>query len=209
MKKTALITALLFVAGSALASGAIAQERTGQEQDKPGALGQFESQERQQPGQQEQAQAQPQEQQNIRSADELEGAKIQNAQGEDLGELSQVLVDLEAGRIGYAVVASGGVLGMGENKYIVPFNALKVGQDNNLILDIPADKLKEAPQGNIEQALNQEQAREIHQFYGVSPYWEESGGQQGQQEEPSQIDQLMQDEPEQQQEQMQQKEQRY
>ncbi len=196
MKKSALLTAFLFVAGTAFAGGAMAQEKAGPGPEKPGAIGQADEKQQdrlqpdQQKQQQQQAQTGQQSQQNIRSADELEGMAIQNTQGEKLGKLAQVLVDLQAGKIGYAVVSSGGVLGMGESKYIVPFKAIKVGPQNNLILDIPADRLKEAPQGNVEQALNREQGREIHQFYGVSPYWEDSGNQMSQ---PDQTDLLQQD----------------
>ncbi len=45
--------------------------------------------------------------------------------GEVLGSIVDLLLDLERGRIAYAVVASGGFMGLGERLVAVPWNALK------------------------------------------------------------------------------------
>lgn len=171
MKKAALFVSLIFAASALLTGNAIARDTM--EQEKSGAAGQSDVQKE---SQQSQAQSSSKEQQqSIREIKDLKGITVQNAQGEKVGKISEVLVDLQAGQIGYAVVSSGGILGMGEEKYIVPFRALKAGEGDNMILDIPADRLKQAPKGSVEQAFSREQGREIHQFYGVAPYWEESG----------------------------------
>ena len=41
------------------------------------------------------------------------------------------------------------------------------------MVNIPRDQLQEAPKGGMEAVADREQGRHIHQFYGVSPYWEE------------------------------------
>lgn len=80
------------------------------------------------------------------SASSLIGDSIKNPQGESLGDLKELMIDLGAGNVGYAVVAFGGVLGMGEKLFAVPWQALKVDhQDKCLILNVPKDRLKDAP----------------------------------------------------------------
>lgn len=80
------------------------------------------------------------------SASSLIGDDIKNPQGESLGDLKEIMIDLGTGKVGYAVVAFGGVLGMGEKLFAVPWDALHVDQGNKcLTLNVPKEKLKDAP----------------------------------------------------------------
>ncbi|KIH77202.1 Sporulation protein YlmC, PRC-barrel domain family [Geoalkalibacter ferrihydriticus] len=145
-----------------------------------------------QPGQQAQ-QTQKFQQQNLMLVDNLIGTEVQNQQGENIGEIDSVLVDTNSGRIGFVTLKSGGVLGMGEDKYIVPFNALQkkmpvgteartgISQQRQVVftLDKQKEQLKAVPEGDIEEFLTQEsQVRGINEHYGVSPYWEQDQTQQ-------------------------------
>ena len=48
------------------------------------------------------------------------------ARGENLGKIEELMLDLETGRVAYAVLSFGGFLGMGEKLFAVPFEALKL-----------------------------------------------------------------------------------
>jgi sporulation protein YlmC with PRC-barrel domain len=61
-------------------------------------------------------------------ASEINGTKIRNAQGEDLGKVDDLLIDPESGAIEYAVVSFGGFLGMGNKLFAVPFDRLEAPQ---------------------------------------------------------------------------------
>src|SRR5919109_12934 len=47
------------------------------------------------------------------STETLLGSNVKNPQGQDVGDLKQLMVDPHTGRVMYAVVAIGGFLGMG------------------------------------------------------------------------------------------------
>lgn len=80
------------------------------------------------------------------SASTLNGDDVHNAQGENLGDLKDLMIDLESGSIAYAVLSFGGIMGMGDKLFAVPWSALRVHSDKKqLILDIPKDRLKDAP----------------------------------------------------------------
>jgi sporulation protein YlmC with PRC-barrel domain len=114
--------------------------------------------------------------QQLASAEDLKDMKIQNAQGEDIGAVDKVIVDTQQDKIAYLVVSTGGFWGMGGQKAVVPWNAFQIQQGARnepvLVLNVPQERLRDAPRGDID-ALDREQAQEIHQFYGVSPYWTE------------------------------------
>ena len=63
------------------------------------------------------------------STETLLGSSVKNPQGQDVGDLKQLMLDPHTGRVMYAVVAIGGFLGMGEKTVIVPWNALEVARD--------------------------------------------------------------------------------
>lgn len=114
----------------------------------------------------------------VESTSKLIGNPVNGQQGEEIGKISNIIVDPESGQIGYAVVSSGGMAGMGAEHYIVPWKALHQDmKTQSFTLNISKDKLKEAPQG--ESVANREEGMKIHQFYGVAPYWEEGGMESG------------------------------
>ena len=59
------------------------------------------------------------------SADKVQGTPVYNTQGESLGELEDVMIDKRSGKIAYAVMSFGGLLGMGNDYHPLPWNTLK------------------------------------------------------------------------------------
>ena len=56
----------------------------------------------------------------VLSATTAIGDKIKNAAGEDLGELKELMIDVNSGQIAYAVLSFGGFLGLGEKLFAIP-----------------------------------------------------------------------------------------
>jgi sporulation protein YlmC with PRC-barrel domain len=55
------------------------------------------------------------------SASTITGDQARNNDGEKLGHLEEIVIDLDSGRVSYAVLASGGFLGLGEKYFAVPW----------------------------------------------------------------------------------------
>lgn len=83
---------------------------------------------------------------NVRVS-ELIGMDIRNPAGEDIGEISDLVVDARTGQLKYAAVTYGGFLGLGNKLFAVPFKAFKFqreepGDDDVvLVLTITQDQL--------------------------------------------------------------------
>ena len=58
--------------------------------------------------------------QPVLSASTLNGDKVVNSYGEDLGKIEDFMLDLENGRIRYAVLSFGGFLGVGDKLFAIP-----------------------------------------------------------------------------------------
>src|SRR5665213_1729276 len=78
----------------------------------------------------------------------IEGMAIRNTNGDDLGKVKDLVIDLESGKVVYAALDFGGFIGIGDKLFAVPWSAFKCetnGKVQHLVLAIPKEKLKSAP----------------------------------------------------------------
>jgi sporulation protein YlmC with PRC-barrel domain len=75
----------------------------------------------------------------------MTGAKLANAEGEKLGVLRDLVINL-AGQIQFGIVGAGGFLGVGEKDTPVPWNLFRCGESReSLMLNVEKSKLESAP----------------------------------------------------------------
>jgi sporulation protein YlmC with PRC-barrel domain len=104
------------------------------------------------------------------------GSNVENPQGQNLGDIKDVVIDRSSGRIAYAVVSFGGFLGVGEKLFAVPWGAFsqpKADKDT-FVLDVDKERLKNAPgfdTHNWPQMASQEWVTSLYSYYHVPPYW--------------------------------------
>ena len=108
----------------------------------------------------------------------LIGADVENPQGEKLGDIRDIVLDPVTGRIRYAVLGSGGFLGLGEKYFAIPWTALtsKAGEKGDFILNVDKEKLKNAPgfdKDHWPNMADRSWAEQVYAYYGVKPYWEQ------------------------------------
>ena len=80
------------------------------------------------------------------TATSIIGDKVENLQGEHVGKIKDIMIDLSTGTIDYVVLEVGGFLGINEKLFAIPFAALKPNQHNaDFKLDIKKEFLQKAP----------------------------------------------------------------
>jgi sporulation protein YlmC with PRC-barrel domain len=80
------------------------------------------------------------------SALTVAGDSIRNANGDDLGRLEDLVIDVESGRVNYAVLSFCGYLGLGGKLFAVPWEALQRDAESEaFILDIEKAALSTSP----------------------------------------------------------------
>ena len=76
----------------------------------------------------------------------IDADTVINLQDEDLGKLEHIMLDVPSGRISYAVLACGGVFGIGEKLVVVPWGALTLDAERKcFVLDIDRAGLENSP----------------------------------------------------------------
>jgi hypothetical protein len=102
--------------------------------------------------------------------------RVKSPQGEDLGKIEEIVIDMELGRVAYAILSFGGFLGLGNKWVPVPWDALALQPDEKvLVLNIEKEKLQRAPNfepSTLPDLANRQWGAVIHTYYGYPPYWE-------------------------------------
>lgn len=114
----------------------------------------------------------------VMAAETLQGDRVVNGRGEDLGEILDIMLDVPSGMIAYAVLSFGGMMGFGDKLFAIPWSALTLDADKRcFILDIERERLKKAPgfdRHHWPSMADPGWASEIHDYYNQKPYWQES-----------------------------------
>jgi sporulation protein YlmC with PRC-barrel domain len=94
--------------------------------------------------------------------------------GEVLGSIRDLMLDLERGRVAYAVVAIGGFVGIGERLFAVPWSALRP-MGRQFVLACTRATLESAPAFDRDHWPLTPAHRwheRVHAYYHSRPYWE-------------------------------------
>ena len=109
----------------------------------------------------------------LMGADTLIGDSVVNAAEEDLGDIKEIMLDMQTGQVAYAVLAFGGFLGLGEKLFAVPWQALHLDTVNKrMVLNVEKERLKNAPGSDKDAWPDMSDvswASGIHSFYGTDP----------------------------------------
>jgi sporulation protein YlmC with PRC-barrel domain len=110
------------------------------------------------------------------SASTITGDPVKNANGDDLGNIEEIVIDLDSGRVAYAVLAAGGFLGLGEKFFAIPWDMVTVDLDNKeVVLDLEKELLEKAPgfdKDNWPEASDRTYLSDVYRYYERTPYWE-------------------------------------
>ncbi len=114
-------------------------------------------------------------------ADALFGTPVNNAEGNQLGEIDGLILDTARGQIVYLLVERSGLLGIGGDRYPVPWAAFQSDGENRMVLPIPVDQFETAPRFDRDQwpqIATSDWQTALFAFYGVQPHWTADGGDQ-------------------------------
>ena len=132
-----------------------------------------------------------QDQQRVRRASKILGSDVKNLQGDKLGNIKELVVDPDHGRIVYAVLSVGGFLGIKDKLFAVPWGALRLSRDKeHYTLDIDKEKLKSAPgfdQRAWPDMANEHGRAAVYKYQNHTPDWQQDRGSVGTDKSPAQV----------------------
>ncbi|APR39728.1 PRC-barrel domain-containing protein [Paraburkholderia sp. SOS3] len=116
----------------------------------------------------------------VMAAATLDGDRVISSDGHDIGKLKDIMLDVRSGRVAYAVLSTGGFLGIGDKLMAIPWGALTLDTDRTcFVLSLTAERVKNAPgfdRNHWPSMADETWATSIHQYYGREPYWGSDAG---------------------------------
>jgi sporulation protein YlmC with PRC-barrel domain len=110
------------------------------------------------------------------AASTLMGNRVLKPEGEELGNIEEIMLDVKSGQIAYAVLSFSGFPAIGNKRFPVPWNALQIDPgEQDFILDIDRKTLEGVPdfdKDNWPDMADLAFGRVVHKHYGTTPYWE-------------------------------------
>ncbi len=117
------------------------------------------------------------------SCKSMSGIKVTNREGDDLGEITDAMIDLKSGCIAYVVLSYGGLLTIKRKMFALPLGAFLIEdpagfierRERKFVLNLPKEALKESEgfdEDNWPETPDFDWLRRIYARYGFRSYWE-------------------------------------
>ena len=108
---------------------------------------------------------------DVISSDRVEGTKVYNTAGDKLGSIDYLVIDKRSGQVRYAVLEFGGFLGMGTDRYPLPWQVLKYDTNQDgYVVPLERSRLEKAPRFEAEERPDYDDTygRGVYSYYGVN-----------------------------------------
>ena len=107
-------------------------------------------------------------------ADDIRGRRVLDPEGEEVGEIEDLLIDTRERKVRLLQVASGGFLGLGATTFLLPVEAITRIGEEAVQIDQRCERIAGAPP--YDPALvDQRYLSELYGHYGYAPYWAAAG----------------------------------
>ena len=110
---------------------------------------------------------------DVISSERVEGTKVYNEAGDKLGTIDDLMIDKRSGHVRYAVLEFGGFLGIGSDRYPLPWDVLKYDTSRDgYVVPLNKDRLAAAPKypDDTPPRYDEDFRRRVHDYYGVGFY---------------------------------------
>src|SRR5690348_2690345 len=110
-------------------------------------------------------------------ASKVKGTAVYNTAGDKIGHVEDVVLDKQSDHIMFAALGFGGVLGVGEKYYPVPWSVLDYNKDRGgYVVPMSEEELKSAPTYRLEDLTKNDGdigniRKTTYDYYKVQPDW--------------------------------------
>jgi hypothetical protein len=109
------------------------------------------------------------------AADKVEGTSVYNMAHEKIGSIENVMIDKQTGKVAYAVMSFGGLLGLGDSHHPLPWSVLRYDtQAGGYVVNLDKKMLEKAPSYGARERIDWDDeswGRRVHDYYGATPYF--------------------------------------
>ena len=107
----------------------------------------------------------------LSSADEdIRGRSVVDGNGEDVGNVDDLMIDDTEKKVRFIRVSSGGFLGMGAQKFLIPVDAIKQIKGDQVIVSHNREQIASSPAYDPD-VVDEKYYDNLYGYYGYRPFW--------------------------------------
>ncbi len=104
-------------------------------------------------------------------AEDVRGRKVLDDAGEEVGHVRDLVVDTESAKVRFLQIAAGGFLGLGEETFLVPVDAVTGVETDEIWIDRSRERMRDVPRYQPELADAPSYYQDVYGWWDYSPYW--------------------------------------
>jgi len=101
---------------------------------------------------------------------DIRGRKVLDKNGDEVGKVDDLMIDNREHKVRLLEVESGGFLGLGETKVLIPVDAI-TRIDDHVHIDHTREHVARAPRYDPDLVQDQQYLGSVYGHYGYGPFW--------------------------------------
>lgn len=106
----------------------------------------------------------------LHADEDIRSRHVVDQHGDDIGKIDDLLIDEDEHRVRFLQVASGGFLGIGKTRTLIPVEAITSISEDEVRIDQSREHVAGAPDYDPE-LVDDDYFGSLYGYYGVTPYW--------------------------------------
>jgi sporulation protein YlmC with PRC-barrel domain len=106
----------------------------------------------------------------VKRSEDIRARDVLDMAGEELGEVDDLLIDEQERKVRFIEVASGGFLGLGATKFLIPVDAIRRVTEDAVYISQSRERVAGAPRYDPD-FVDQRYISDVYGHYGYPPYW--------------------------------------
>jgi hypothetical protein len=115
---------------------------------------------------------------NLIASDRVTGTAVRRSNGDTVGTIERLMIEKTTGKVAYAVMSFGGVMGIGEDHHTLPWHVLTYNTDLDAYeVNLTDEQLRDAPARTArgtDPSYDRDWEEHVHQYFNRNAFADEA-----------------------------------
>lgn len=104
-------------------------------------------------------------------AEDIRDRAVYDRSGDEVGTVNDLIIDRDESKVRFMRIGAGGFLGIGEDTFLVPIDAITGIDDDGVHIDQTREHVAAGPKYQPNLVTEMSHYGDVYGYYGYAPYW--------------------------------------